>query len=271
MDTHPKAAEVSTQQGGKSSGIVWYLCCGGERASPISNLLLPHPNPDYRLVQAERGGSKLPSWSVYQPSLKIRCVCAQCNNGWMSRLEGQVRPFLQPLLVGDRGALGIAGQTAIATWAVKTAMALEGMDSPEKRGYSQLQRERLRLRGTIPWRTSIWLAAAAQSDWFMSIKNRHTGKTSEHISGVSTTMAFAHAILQVLTIRVPDDVGPETKITTHVRRGPWSELTIQVWPPRGDIRWPPRLGLNGQTGLEALAERFSTSNQTVSEIETLPV
>ncbi len=221
--------------------------------------------------QAERGGVRLPSWSVHQPTLKIRCVCEQCNNGWMSRLEGRVQPFLQPLLVGESGALEMVGQAAIATWAVKTAMVLEGMDPTEKRGYSQLQRERLRLRAVIPWRTSIWLAASAEPDWFMSTKNRHTGKTPEDISGVSITMAFAHAILQVLTIRVPEDVGPETHVTTEVRQGPWSQLTVQVWPPSAGARWPPPMGLNGEAGLDALAERFRTTDADRTEIETLAV
>jgi hypothetical protein len=222
-------------------------------------------------VRAERAGVRLPSWSVHQPTLKIRCVCEQCNNGWMSRLEGGVQPVLQPLLTGEPGDLDTGGQTAIATWAVKTAMVLEGMDPAEKRGYSQLQRERLRLRATIPWRTSIWLAASTESDWFMSTKNRHTGETPDDISGVSTTMAFAHAVLQVLTIRVPEHVGPGTEVTTEVRQGPWSQLTIQIWPPRAGARWPPPMGLNGEAGLDALAERFRTVDSSRSEIQILAV
>ena len=158
-------------------------------------------------VQAERAGVKLPSWNVHQPTMKIRCVCEHCNNGWMSELEGRVQPYLQPLLLGQSGALDSPGQTAIATWAVKTAMVLEGMEPTEKSGYSQLQRERLRLRSAIPWRTTIWLAASAEPDWFMSTKNRHLGEAEEDISGVSITMGFAHVVLQVLTIRVPENVG----------------------------------------------------------------
>lgn len=222
-------------------------------------------------VQAERAGIRLPSWNVHQPTLKIRCVCDQCNNGWMSRLENRVQPLLQPLVTGESGSLDMGGQTEIAIWAVKTAMVLEGMDPAEKRGYSQFQRECLRLRATIPWRTSIWLAASDAPDWFMSTKNRHTGETPEGISGVSITMAFAHAVLQILTIRVPEDVGPKTEVTTDVRQGPWSQLTIQIWPPRAEVRWPPSMGLNGEAGFDALAERFRTVDRTRSEIVTLAV
>jgi hypothetical protein len=50
-------------------------------------------------VHAERYGVSLPSWKTIQPKLAIRHVCEHCNNGWMSRLENRVRPFLQPLLM----------------------------------------------------------------------------------------------------------------------------------------------------------------------------
>lgn len=222
-------------------------------------------------VRAERGGVRLPSWNVHQPTLKIRCVCEQCNNGWMSKLEGQAQPYLQPLLIGESCYLDTAGQTVVATWAVKTAMVLEGLDPTEKRAYSQLQRERLRMRAAIPFRTSVWMAASATSDWFMSTKNRHLGEQSEGISGVSVTMGFAHLVLQVLTIRVPESVDPNTEITTDVRMGPWSDVTIPVWPSKVGADWPPRLGLNGEVGLDALAERFSAADANAGETEQLTV
>ena len=46
--------------------------------------------------------------------------------------------------------------------------------------------------------------------------------------------------------------------------GPWSRLTVQVWPPSDGARWPPPMGLNGEPGLDALAERFA-------EIETMAI
>ena len=105
----------------------------------------------------------------------------------------------------------------------------------------------------------------------MSTKNRHSGEGPDDISGVSVTIGFAHAVLQVLTIRVPEVVGPDTQVTTEVRQGPWSQLTVQVWPPKVGAHWPPPMGLNGEAGLNALAERFSTTNASRSEIEPLSV
>ena len=221
-------------------------------------------------MQAERNGVSLPSWSKYQPELTIRCVCEQCNNGWMNRLETRVRPHLQPLLTGP-SALDVDAQTTISAWAVKTAMVLEGRDADMKKGYSQFQRERFRLRTEIPWRTSVWLAASATADAFMSTKNRHMGATPNDIVGVSVTMAFGAVVLQVLTMRVPPDIGPNTRVTTDVRRGPWAEATFQIWPPREATTWPPRVGLNGEIGLNLFADRFSTTESGRDEIEVMTV
>jgi hypothetical protein len=115
------------------------------------------------------------------------------------------------------------------------------------------------------------LAASADPAWFMSSKTRLGGET-EGNSGVSITMAFAHAALQVLTIRVPEQVGPKTRVTTEVRRGPWDQVTVQIWPTRETpLKWPPFMGLNGETGLDALADRFSTFDHNGDEVDTLAV
>jgi hypothetical protein len=154
--------------------------------------------------QAERRGVQLKPWRVHQPELAVRCVCRPCNNGWMSQLEVQARRFLQPMLIGDRCGLDMASQTTIAVWSLKTAMVLEALDQPHQRAYSQLEREQLRTLSAIPWRTSVWLATSIDPSYFMSTKNRHLdAENTKNISGVSITMAFAHVVLQVFTIRVP--------------------------------------------------------------------
>ena len=70
---------------------------------------------------------------------------------------------------------------------------------------------------------------------------------------------------------MPESVGPKTQVTADVRRGPWDQLTVQVWPPRATVNWPPPMGLNGEMGLDALAERFSVADHNSGEVETLAV
>jgi hypothetical protein len=73
-------------------------------------------------------------------------------------------------------------------------------------------------------------------------------------------MAFGHAAIQVLTIRVPPSVTDHAMITTNVRAAPWRDSTVQIWPTQtSTIVWPPKSRLNGEVGLDLFAERFSTS------------
>lgn len=190
----------------------------------------------------------------------------------MSALEVQAQRFMQPLLMGERCNVDMAGQATIAMWSLKTAMVLEALDQRERRMYTQTEREQLRSSAAIPWRTSVWLAASADPSLFMSTKNRHLGANAELPAGVSITMAFAHVVLQVLTIRVPEDVGPDTRVITNVRRGPWAQTTVQIWPAHlSPAAWPPPMVLNGESGLDAFAERFNAATEEGDAIETLAV
>src|SRR5262244_643154 len=47
---------------------------------------------------------------------KNKCVCGPCNSGWMNDLQKAARPFLVPLLMGQKVSLHRKAQTALATW-----------------------------------------------------------------------------------------------------------------------------------------------------------
>jgi hypothetical protein len=196
----------------------------------------------------------------------VRCVCTSCNNEWMSNLESEAKPVLQPMLAGQRNRLDAASQATIAVWSLKTAMVLEAVESPAERAYTQTERECLRSVGAIPQRTTVWLAASAEASWFMSGKVRHEGAAT----AVSITMVFAHLAIQVFTLRLPQDTDPQIRVTTDVRRGPWDQATVRVWPLQcTSANWPPSLGLSGECGLDTLAERFKVGTGDQIETDTL--
>lgn len=61
----------------------------------------------------------------------IKIVCANCNGGWMSRLENQARPFLLGL-INQRSALRDLppdGRLVVSRWAVKTAFMILSIQS----------------------------------------------------------------------------------------------------------------------------------------------
>lgn len=222
-------------------------------------------------AQLERHGEKTRSWRVRQPELPIRYVCQPCNNGWMSQIESQTKPFLQPLLMGERQSLDMASQSTIALWSLKTAMVLEALDQPLQYTYTQLERDQIRTLSVIPWRTSVWLAASV--DPFLFLSSKHKGAENVNgIPGMTITLACAHIVIQVLTIRIPLNIGPTTHVTTNVHRGPWDQITVQIWPIQtAHVNWPPPLGLNSEIGINALAERFSTASLDKNDVDLLAI
>lgn len=216
---------------------------------------------------------KMTPWSLKRPELRVKRVCRTCNNEWMSRLESDVKPHLQPLLAGQTHTISYAAQATLSWWVVKTAMALEGVDTPDTFCYTQEERNQLRLLGAIPWKTLVWLAPSIDATLFASSKVRHfESKYPSKLSGFSTTIGLAHIVLQVLTMRVPQDVGPKTKITIAVRRSPWTDTTLQVWPPANSAtRWPTKMALNGEGGIDEFANRFDMKGLAESDTEVLVV
>jgi hypothetical protein len=57
-------------------------------------------------------------------------VCDICSQGWMQRLEDNVRPFLTAMINGEDTPLPPARRKLLARWAAKTAIVLETADDP---------------------------------------------------------------------------------------------------------------------------------------------
>jgi hypothetical protein len=191
----------------------------------------------------------------------------------MSALENRVKPILEPMLTGERTGLDSASQAVIVLWALKTAMVLEGVEASALMRYTQLEREQLGRLSVVPTRTSVWLTALVDSQNLWSSKTEHSGGGADTgTMAHTTTLAFGSLAIQVLTLRISVNLPPETRVTTDTRRGPWDAATVRIWPPHEErASWPPQIGLQGEPGLQALAERFKTSGLGPDEVQPIVV
>ena len=66
-------------------------------------------------------------------SFALNSICNRCNNGWMSRLEMEVKPILLPLIIGKRSAQSLSAdeRTVLARWAFKTAFMILSVQKTE--------------------------------------------------------------------------------------------------------------------------------------------
>src|SRR4051794_2751172 len=88
---------------------------------------------------------------------RVKVVCGECNNGWMSRLEQTNKPFLESALDGRGRALHCDGQRSLAAWAYKTALVINaGLFRSHRTGESPEQPRYLRSRGEPPLDVGVW-------------------------------------------------------------------------------------------------------------------
>jgi hypothetical protein len=108
---------------------------------------------------------------IISGEFKIRCVCGTCNNGWMSRMEDEVKLCLEPMLRGTMTPLTQSVQTRLSHWAVKIAMVVEAArpKSAADRFYSDEDTRALREKGIIPDMTRVEVDAS-QIQAFMYLR-----------------------------------------------------------------------------------------------------
>jgi hypothetical protein len=207
-------------------------------------------------------------WQHRGPRIELvtKAVCEQCNNGWMSQLEGDVIAHLKPLILGTPTALPWEAQVLIARWATKTSMTLEQTGAAMRRRYfNQDERNAVRTGMQVPGLFFVWLgrvaepslaAWAAEDDLTLSIDDGRGG-TSTGVAYV-TTISAGELAMQSLFVRVSVEfMNAEVELTniddTNLN-------TIQVWPIREIANWPPPEPLS-LVELQRLSQRWMRSGE----------
>lgn len=189
------------------------------------NELTEYPN-----VVSKKQGSVL--------TTRIREVCQNCNNGWMSQLENSVKPLLerlwQPNYVFGRTAIGVDDAAVLAAWAAKTAWIRERASQGRVTPTAEMRR-RLMDTQMPPGFTRVWIA-------------RHTGRANfdanvcrlqtTHQDDSWDTERRRNILVCTLTfrglsilVRTDDDWGvPEM----HPPEDQWRRF----WPTARAVQWP---------------------------------
>jgi hypothetical protein len=180
-------------------------------------------------VTRERQGSVL--------TVQVREVCRLCNNGWMSALEIQARPVLEPLWSGEKTRLTSAEVVVVTRWAVKTAWMHER--SQHEVPTPTADQRRAVLDGRLPALTRVWAARhLGEIDFWSPVATVSTGHRDDAWDApqkrqVMIAMLVCHGV--ALLVRTDDGTGvPALRMDTAL----WTPL----WPRagRGRLAWPRR-------------------------------
>jgi hypothetical protein len=176
------------------------------------------------LVDVSRG---VPPRSMHILDAQVRRVCQGCNGGWMSQLEAQAKPLLEPMFDGKPVTLGADQQAVLAAWTVKTLMMLDlWQDGPE--AFSSAHHQHLH-SGAPSSDTAVLLA-------FVDRPTRHAvywyGIDDEESAELHRlTMNVGRFVGQVRLLAA----GAAVQYGSVARRS-----TVQVWPlAGGPVDWPP--------------------------------
>jgi hypothetical protein len=192
------------------------------------------------------------SWATSTLDVKVRRVCASCNNGWMANLEARAKPLLVHMMNGEARELDADEQELLALWAAKTAMML-GFIHPERRSIAPEQYQLLHRSQRPPEGTKVWLARCA-STWTVFYRHNKITLTGEvsgtQVEAYSSTFAVKSLVLQVFGYQ------GRRAVTTNPS-GDATPYVTQVWPiERSPVPWPPGAAPFNDDGLRSLADAF---------------
>lgn len=232
-------------------------------------LLDSMPGSRERVTSVTRGPDD-PERDIRGTPFRIRCVCRTCNNHWMSDLETSTKPLLIRMMQGERTVLTPLQSSLVATWMVKTAMVFDAARAHKRRWFTRKEceyarRSQLPASGMLAWigcmATPVRLYTEGRALWTDLPKPGHV------FEGSATTIAFGHAVLQLLAVRLKVDARSSTLTIKLDGFRPKGRHLLEIWPGRDDsIVWPPPDHVPSPSELEKLAHRFGPSHNQVYSV-----
>ncbi|MGQ5579772.1 hypothetical protein [Streptomyces sp. ECR3.8] len=176
---------------------------------------------------------------------QVKAVCEPCNSGWMSALEGRVKPYLLSMIKGEIVELPPEAQEVLATWTLKTALMCQVMlpqDQPNLPAelFTDLYQDRQPAQemkvfcGYMmpPRYLNRWSPMENRSVPRTIRQRRADGSVFEAWATV-VTIRIGYAVVQLVS------AGPKG-LRYELGFGNYFPYVEPVWPIRETFSWPPR-------------------------------
>jgi hypothetical protein len=192
---------------------------------------------------------------VGEASVVVRAVCEHCNGGWMSSLEGRVKPWMGRMIRGEPVVLDVNQQVELAAWASKTVMALEFHEPTTVIARSE-DRDVVRIDGRPPHHHVVRVAYRKQYREALLLHTlvaRSGDAPDDKPDAFGVLMAIGHLLVQVWGGHGADTGEPLSRYGTKI------DKAVMVWPPvPNKVEWPPALSIPDE-GFDAFAREVLPS------------
>lgn len=212
---------------------------------------------DYRVFFSNETVST--RWEQRTLADTVRIVCADCNSGWMSRLEADAAQLLKPMMF-DNHPTELRGEqiALISRWALLRAFAIDMAHARQQSYFSSRERRDFRDRLSVPPGVQIWLGAddpqRAQVTYLVG-RTTATMPDRERFSFSTTGYVLGHVVFQVnfarwstLSVRRTQDPPVFTQDLD------WNRFSVVLWPAAPVAVWPPAEYMDGP-GLDRFLAR----------------
>jgi hypothetical protein len=250
------------------------VCIFCERAKPLVKITKEHlfsrwvddvltpellgPDRSFERTTAGKDGVGVTkTWSTEViAAIEAAVVCGGsqdgCNGGWMSRLDGEVRHLLEPMMLGESRTLAPGEQLTIAAWAAMKSMVLEYFWGPgQVIVMPQAARTFVSRQQRAPENMQIRIAAV-ESRGRPALFSRRVYRLQPKASSTPALPGLASCSTLALGCFVVQTYGTSMTGPAPLRQ-PHGRNYLVINPPSGIIiSWPPREALD-DPGLDRFA------------------
>jgi hypothetical protein len=186
-------------------------------------------------------------WPVTKvASHEVRAVCKPCNEGWMSHLEVQVRPLIEPMILGYGASLAPDQQITVATWASLKAAVFEYAWGAEP-VLTQAERAIIMTQNRPPASVQVRLAAVESRGYPLTARARGYVRAGTADIAYCLTLSIGCLVIQVFG-------GPGAGYHGFQVPGGSGPTYVGIYPPAmRAVRWPPARALDDAT-LQSFAD-----------------
>jgi len=209
-------------------------------------------------VESSRDGTPQAAWEQQSIDLVAKRVCGSCNSGWLSGIESDARPILEPLIRGQAVFLPREHVVTLARWATRFSLVLD-LSAPRKGGpyFAEETRHAFAASRILPGTLSLWAADYVGHHVAWSSIRNHSFVVAGHatpLRAVTATFVIGRLALQVFDVTLRGTGLPTFDLWA---RDLYLPASVRLWPDPGQVSWLPEMSLDDEE-LARFARRFET-------------